>query len=346
MGLRQLLERYFNHLWYRSGWQFIPWLPLSWLYREVVQKRRKAFLETSLESPGVPVIVVGNITVGGTGKTPVVIYLATKLRDRGFKVGVISRGYGRNDEGTREVQPDSLPEEVGDEPLLIKQRTGCVVVVDPVRYRAYQELVDVHQVDVVISDDGLQHYQLPRSYEIVVVDGQRGFGNGLLLPAGPLREPVDRLVDVDAVLINGENPQLTDRIRTMIGGRFPAVFECSLQPKYFYPIDRPDEKVTLNGLQKSVYGVAGIGNPDRFFETLEGLGYLCDRRPFPDHHNFQDSELQHLQGKPILVTEKDAVKMRHLSLESVWALAVDLQPNPQAHGDLVDLIVSKVSDTV
>jgi len=323
--------------WYDDS----PWLtvlaPLSRIYQSVVKRRRFRYLSgraARWRAP-VPVIVVGNITVGGTGKTPFVIWLANWLRERGFRPGIVSRGYrGRRAAEALTVGADTDPILVGDEAPLLAARTGCPVVVCHDRVEAVRELLRANECDVVISDDGLQHYALTRDVEIVVIDGERRFGNGRCLPAGPLREPVTRLDDVDFVVSNGRASA--------------NEWSMSLEPRAFVNI-RSGERLAPDAFQTDpttrVHAVAGIGNPQRFFETLRVLGIDVDPRPFEDHHSFVSGDLQFDDAAPIVVTEKDAVKIRMLSEAAVpahaWYLEVDASLPPAAQKALGDRLTSR-----
>lgn len=262
----------------------------------------------------VPVIVIGNITVGGTGKTPLVIWLADHLRQRGLKPGIVSRGYGgRARHWPQQVRPDSDTATVGDEAVVLATRTGCPMCVGPDRPAAVAALLQHTDVDMVICDDGLQHYALARDLEIAVVDGERRFGNGFLLPAGPLREPVKRLKDVDLVIANGQ----ADR-----GEYSMQLFQPVLQS-----LDG-NQQMALADLQgQVVHALAGLGNPERFFDLLRRHGLGLDVRSFPDHHAFRAVDLVFDDQRPVLMTEKDAVKCRRLPCSNCWVVQVDVQPD-------------------
>lgn len=272
-----------------------------------------------------PVIVVGNITVGGTGKTPVVQWLVGALRERGWRPGIISRGYG-GEEATepRRVPPDGDPARFGDEPVLLARETGCPVAVCPDRPTAGRLLLDSGDCDCLVADDGLQHLALERDIELVVVDGQRGFGNGLCYPAGPLREPRARLRSVDLVITNG-------------GGREGAGFR--LEPGAFKPVDgREGVAQWADFSTKPVHAVAAIGNPDRFFRLLEERGLRIERHAFPDHHPFSPDDLDFGDGHPVLMTAKDAVKCAAFAPAHYWYLPVRLLPDA-AMADAMDRIL-------
>jgi len=321
-----------ERLWYGRSPLAWPLWPLSLLFGAVARQRRRRYLADvasgALWQPPVPVIVVGNISVGGTGKTPVVIALVEYLRQRGWRPGVVSRGYG----GT----PPTLPLRVagsvdasqcGDEPLLVHLRTGCPVVVDPDRPRALRQLLASTDCNVVISDDGLQHYRLFRDVELAVVDGQRGLGNGLLLPAGPLREPPQRLREVDAVLLNGGSGEAP--VLPVAAQRF------DLQPTRFVSLDGARTLAVGGfGAGARVHALAGIGNPGRFFATLRSLGLDPREHPFADHHRYQPGDLAFGDGGPVVMTEKDAVKCRAFATPEHWYLAVEALLPPAFYGML------------
>jgi tetraacyldisaccharide 4'-kinase len=260
------------------------------------------------------IIVVGNLTVGGSGKTPLVIRICQVLREAGFSPGVISRGYGRKSRGLRLANPLSDPGVVGDEPLLIAQRAGVPVIVSPDRCEAARTLLK-KKINVIISDDGLQHYRLPRTLEICVIDGSRGFGNGRLIPAGPLREPLDRLATVDSIVVNGETDQLPDQLDTtqmlLTGGLLRALDS-----------GQSWRLAQFAGCQANA--VAGIGNPGRFFDLLRQARIKVVEHAFPDHHAYTEADFEGMDSSlPILMTEKDAVKCKSLGLSNAWFLSVD-----------------------
>ena len=259
----------------------------------------------------VPVIVVGNISIGGTGKTPVVIAVVEQLQAQGWHPAVVSRGYGGTHQGDPLMIDDSTPAAlVGDEPTLIRERTGCAVCVGADRAAAVQAALAATSSDIIVTDDGLQHYRLQRDLEIVVTDATRGHGNGFCLPAGPLREPVSRLRSVDYVLANsGSVP------RAELPGN------VYLQPGRLRPLHGGEQ--TLRA--QVVYGVAGTASPARFFATLSQLGFRVEPRVFADHHAFSAGDFKSLSGLPVVMTEKDAVKCRQLGLKDAWVLPVSAQ---------------------
>lgn len=293
--------------------------PLEALYRAVVRRKRARFLNgqsPSYHAP-VPVVVVGNITVGGTGKTPMILWLIEHCRARGLRVGVVSRGYG--------AQPPQLPWRVragqpagqaGDEPLLIVQRTQVALMIDPDRSRAVRALLESEPLDLILCDDGMQHYRLARDLELVLVDAARGLGNGRCLPAGPLREPVQRLAEADAVLFNGA---AADR---------DEGFAFSLRPVALVNVRTGERRgLDLFPAGQALHAVAGIGNPQRFFDTLQGLDWQPIPHPFADHAQFSAQSLAFSPALPLVMTEKDAVKCRAFAAEDWWYLAVDAVPS-------------------
>jgi tetraacyldisaccharide 4'-kinase len=310
--LSTLLER----CWYGGSPVFSLLLPLSLLFLGASRLRRWLYRRRLLNVTRmpVPVIVVGNITVGGSGKTPIVIWLVDMLRAAGWCPGVVSRGYGGRGKGVLPVRPDSNPMSVGDEPVLIARRCGCPVWVGRRRAAAAQSLLTYHpEVDVIISDDGLQHYALDRDLELVVIEGERGLGNGRLLPAGPLREPVNRLGKVDALVMNGEGRQAVPKV--------VPVFEMCLEGRTFWNLRDPGEERDADCFAAApVQAIAGIGNPARFFSQLRHLGLQVTAISFPDHHRFVPADIP--EGL-VIMTEKDAVKCMSWASEDCWALRID-----------------------
>lgn len=322
--------------WYRFG----PWhlflLPLSLLFRLAVLFRRLLyrFHLLPIERLPIPVVVVGNITVGGSGKTPLVLWLAENLRRLGFRPGIISRGYGGVSRSRMEVIPGSDPLVVGDEPVLLARRSGCPVWVGRNRAEAARALLKAYPAcNLIISDDGLQHYGLARDIEIVVVDGERRFGNGFLLPAGPLREPATRLASVDAVVVNSGGAEASN-------SSAKAGFVMCLAGAEFYNLADPMQRAKPQDfVGQAVHAVAGIGNPARFFEHLRSLGLTVSEHPFPDHHAFQPQELD-FPGQ-VLMTEKDGVKCARFAKDSYWVLAVEAE----VEEDLARLVAEKVRNS-
>jgi tetraacyldisaccharide 4'-kinase len=306
--------------WYRRG--AIAWLlwPVSIAFGLVVFCRRWLFKLRILKSvhPGLPVIVVGNITVGGSGKTPLVLWIAEFLKAKGWSPAIVSRGYGGSIEFPRAATVVSEPEEVGDEPILLSRRSGCPVWVGADRVKVIEALRAQHpDVDVLILDDGLQHYRLRRDVEIAVVDS-RGLGNGFFLPAGPLRESRWRLRFVDAVVSHG----------SALKG-----FAMQLEGEVAHRMTDSRERQPLQAWRaQKVHAVAGIGNPNRFFVHVGKLGPKVAPHPFPDHHRFLPEELEFGDDAPVLMTEKDAVKLRRYARPNWWVLPVSAKLDP-AFGD-------------
>ncbi|MBT3026685.1 MAG: tetraacyldisaccharide 4'-kinase [Candidatus Thiodiazotropha sp. (ex Ctena orbiculata)] len=312
-----------------NGWSALTLLllPLSAIFCLVSAVRRLLFRIGLLRvvDLDVPVIVVGNISVGGTGKTPLVIWLAEKMQQLGFKPGIVTRGYGGNSrQWPREVAPDTQASEVGDEALLLRRRTGCPVYAGPDRSTVAQRLLADHPCDLIISDDGMQHYALGRDLEIAVIDGARRFGNGLCLPAGPLRERRGRLAETDLVLINGAGNGDQHRMR--------------LSAAEAVALDGRGESRALDAfISGPVHAVAGIGHPERFFNMLEEAGLTLHRHPFPDHHPFSADDLQAFEDQTVLMTEKDAVKCELFAHPGHWYVPTTAEVDPGFENALVAL---------
>jgi tetraacyldisaccharide 4'-kinase len=316
------MSRFIESLWYRlSPWHILLW-PLSLLYGAVTAIRRWFYCAGifKIEALPVPVIIVGNITAGGSGKTPLVMWLVEFLRNNGYQPGVISRGYGREGHEMREVSLQSKAAEVGDEPLLIFRRAACPVVVGLDRVSAAKTLLQNNpQVNVLISDDGLQHYQLARNMEICVVDGARRWGNGLLIPAGPMRESITRLDTVNAIIINGD--EINNSIKS---NNYKSAMK--LVGAQFLQLGNPQQTARAENFQsKNIHAIAGIGNPARFFAHLKSLGLQFTEHAFPDHHVFTAEDIAFENAEVILMTEKDAVKCETFATEHCWSLAVNAE---------------------
>ncbi|SUC09614.1 tetraacyldisaccharide 4'-kinase [Pasteurella canis] len=299
--------------WYSHSWVSFLLLPFSCLFGLISYVRRLLFKKGILSSyrAPVPVIIVGNLSVGGNGKTPVVIWLVQKLQQQGLTVGVISRGYGSQSKTyPLLVIPQTDPLLGGDEPVLIAKRTQVPVCISPNRQQAIELLLQQQDCDLIVSDDGLQHYKLQRDIEIVVIDAQRGLGNGLLLPAGPLRERASRLQQVDLVISNGEASQYTDIVM-----RLEAHYAVNLVT---------GEKRVLTSFN-AVSAIAGIGNPQRFFSMLRGLNIqLNQTQAFQDHQTFEINQFAKFDhNQPLLMTEKDAVKCFSFAQPNWWYVPVE-----------------------
>jgi subfamily B ATP-binding cassette protein MsbA len=306
--------------WYRDASWLGALMPAAWLFSSLARLRRRSILGniTRHWQAPVPLIIVGNITLGGTGKSPLVLAIVDYLKRQGFTPGIVSRGYGGGGRYPLDVKPQTDPAQCGDEALMMVSRSGCPMVVDPNRVAAVKFLLAQHACDVVISDDGMQHYALDRDIEIAVVDGQRGLGNGRCLPAGPLREPPSRLLEVDFVVVNGpEHPVLPC-----------AAIGMQLVPRHLVHLQNDEvESLATTRLGYTVHGVAGIGNPQRFFLTLRALGYEVIEHEFADHHHFTLPDLMFGDSLPVIMTEKDAVKVSLLNPgilhQQFWYLRVE-----------------------
>jgi tetraacyldisaccharide 4'-kinase len=344
------MEARLTELWYGDVKRAAPLLrSLSWLYAAVTAIRSKAYHARWIASHrvGKPVVVVGNLTVGGTGKTPFVAWLAQRLAGRGLRVGIVSRGYGRSYDGPHLVEPDSSWRDVGDEPLLLRRSTGCLTVVGRDRVAAAQSLV-AHGVDVIIADDGLQHLRLARDCEIVIVDGSRGFGNGRLLPAGPLREGTARLRDADVTVVNGP-PEHLSLVQAGLApgagsGQHAAPLLMTTVAMRANRVDRGGDARPLESFRDSkVHAVAGIGNPGRFFRDLRERGLEIMEHPFPDHHPFTGEELDFGDGLPVLMTEKDAIKCRDFAKRQFWYVPIAAQFSEAHERELLRCVLGKTA---
>lgn len=302
---------WYEKIWYGNSALSSLLLPFSYLYRYTMALR-SWFYHMSFfrqDSMPVPVIVVGNLTVGGTGKTPFVIALAKWLIEQGERPGIVSRGYGgRSKQYPVLLSKDSRVAEVGDESLIIARHTGCPVMVDPQRVRAAQALVTQTDCTIIISDDGLQHTQLARDMEILLIDGRRRFGNEFLLPAGPLREPLSRLKQVDFVISKGEE--------------MPEAYLMEFNYGEISNLRDPSVKLSpTNNLQYS-FAFAGIANPQPFYEKLEDLGFTLRKHSFPDHYQFTPTDFAFTESVPVIMTEKDAVKCAEFARSNWWYLPI------------------------
>jgi len=336
------MEQWLTQLWYRESAGPSLLQPLAWLYGLILRLRRHAYARGWLKTQraGKPVIVVGNLTVGGSGKTPLVAWLAEQLSVSGLKVGIVSRGYGRSERVPQVVHVESGWRDVGDEPLLLRQLTGCDVVVAQDRSAGAQQLVALG-VDVVIADDGLQHLRLARDCEIVVVDGARGFGNGRLLPAGPLREPAFRVRQAGVVVVNG----VPEHASLLVGeGRLaPTTLQMSLYGGEAYRLDAlagPQSLQHFSG--KRVHAVAGIGNPGRFFRDLRARGIDVLEHPYPDHHPFVAADLTFEDDLPVLMTQKDAVRCSSLANARLWYVPVVARFSEAQGRELLDQVIRRL----
>ena len=309
----------FTSLWYRGGLHpvVIFLLPISWIFAFCVFLRRWLYRIHVLKTISfkVPVIVVGNITVGGTGKTPFTIALVKLLQAQGYRPGIVTRGVGGKKQNVpRLIEVNDLPSEVGDEAILLANNTQCPIVIGVNRVAATRELIDKSHCDVVISDDGLQHYRLGRTLEIAMVDGIRYFGNQYLLPAGPLREPISRLNSADFTVVNGDTSSY--------------LYTVNFQPREFVSLlDAQQKKSCDEFLNLTVHAVAAIGHPQRFFSLLRELGINIIEHVFPDHYLYEKKDLQFSDNLPIIMTEKDAVKCLEFADERYWYMKIDVKMN-------------------
>ena len=334
------MYKWIHRVWYEGAGSYRLLLPLSGLFWLLIVLRRCLYrfgIFGTHESP-VPVIIVGNITAGGTGKTPVTIWLVRELQARGFSPGVVSRGYGGSKAATSmRVDAASDPAVVGDEPVLIAMRTGCPVVVDANRVRAAEMLVE-DGADLIIADDGLQHYRLARTYEICVIDGSRGLGNRHLLPAGPLRETIARLNEVDQVLVNGRLRQGVDPVSVVeqnaIGFELVATEASRLNGSLTRPI------AGFSGT--TVHAVAAIGNPQRFFDLLRANDIQVIEHALPDHADLSPKDLKFGDEFDILMTEKDAVKIGGSAADKLWKVPVELKMDPLLAGPWLEQVESRM----
>lgn len=340
-------DSFLQRVWYgrsRSRLSFYL-LPFSWIFRAIVELRRLAYQAGLFRSVwvGRPVIVVGNITVGGTGKTPVVLWLVDQLRAAGYTPGIISRGYhGRSAHWPLDVTADSKAEEAGDEPVMLAQRCGCIVVAGPDRVAAARLAIE-RGADVIVSDDGMQHYRLGRDCELAVVDAERGLGNGRLLPAGPLRETADRLRQVDAVLLKSQSLEPS---RSGLGLFKPREIPEGPTPRIPFLIQATSVRSLVTHEQRSladfkgqpVHAIAGIGNPEAFFANLRSAGIIVLAHPLPDHARIGPKDLDFGDNAPVLMTEKDAVKCRDLNDPRVWAVVADAEIAPGQAALLMSIV--------
>jgi len=329
--MQKLIAKFLNEVWYKDHFVGTWLMPLSFIFTDVAKFRRWLYKKgfKPVEKLPVPVIIVGNITLGGTGKTPLVIYLVQQLKQRGFKPAVISRGYG----GQAETWPllvtaDSDALQVGDEPLLIAQQADCPVAVGPVRADSARLLLANEACDVIISDDGLQHYALHRDIEIVVIDGIRRFGNNFCLPSGPLREPQERIQEVDFVICNGGEAEENEILMQLEGA-------------YAVNMHNRERKSLTEFKTLNCHALAGIGNPQRFFDLLNKSGLDCQVHSFPDHYAYSEKDICYKGAEAILMTEKDAVKCLSFASSQHWYVPVQAKLESQFIENLVTPLRTK-----
>jgi tetraacyldisaccharide 4'-kinase len=335
-------------------WQSINWLtlllyPLSLLYQFVVFIRRLCYKFSCFKSHTfpVPIIIVGNITVGGNGKTPLIIYLLEEFKKKGYKPGVVSRGYGAinpdlDSGGCIIVDMTQTAKSQGDEPWMIANKTSCPVVIGRKRSHAVELLLKEFDCDIVLSDDGLQHYAMSRDIEICVVDTSKNFGNRLCLPAGPLREPESRLKEVDYIVYHQTN-KLTNHTLSIAESSMTTSTTISTMQLTFdqcYHLTTHETIGLADLKQTTIHAIAGIASPQRFFIQLEQAGFKIIEHPFSDHYQYQLSDLEFNDSLPIIMTEKDAVKCNHFNLENCYYFSVkaDVSEN------LIMNIIKKLSE--
>ncbi|MBB3168465.1 tetraacyldisaccharide 4'-kinase [Simiduia aestuariiviva] len=315
------MQAFLLRAWYQGDWRWwliVPLLlPLNWLMAAVTSFRRKWLTSRAGAGFNAPVIVVGNISLGGTGKTPLIISLTESLIAKGWRPGIVSRGYGGQSNYPLMVKQGTPTSACGDEPKMLAERTGVPLVVDPLRRRAVEFLLAQSNCNIVLSDDGLQHYALYRDVEIAVLDGARGLGNGWLLPIGPLRESARRLQEVDCLVINQSGP-----IHPSLEPFASRAIRMQLSPTVFINVRTGEQRSLTSVAEHEWTAVCGIGNPDRFYRTLADLSLQFQPKSFPDHHAYNVLELQSLLNEPVLMTEKDAVKCRAFAGENWWYLQV------------------------
>jgi tetraacyldisaccharide 4'-kinase len=329
------VQAWLNRVWYGGAAPPRWMLPLSLLYGAVAGARRHLYARRLRPSTrmGSPVIVVGNLSVGGTGKTPLVCWLVTCLAELGFKPGVVSRGHGGSARRARLVQASDDPYAVGDESILLMRRTAAPVAIGRDRPAASQLLVDAG-CDVIVSDDGLQHYALARDCEIVVIDAQRRFGNGWLLPAGPLREPKSRMAAADAIVVNGGQAGLGD------------AYCMRLEADSAFSLNGAAVKPLREFAGHSVHAVAGIGNPERFFDMLRAHGIEVSGHPLPDHAHLSAADISFADARPVLMTEKDAVKCASIAGPQHWYVPVTASFDAAESRALLDIVTQAIRQRV
>jgi tetraacyldisaccharide 4'-kinase len=325
--IKNRIQRILEDTWYSKTGLTQVLRPLSWLFIIIVIVRRQLYKLNIMKSTRlpVPVIIVGNLTVGGTGKTPLVIWLADFLKSAGYKPGILSRGYsGKANKWPQQVRPDSDPVIVGDEAVVIARRTGCPMAVGPDRVTAGQALLKYSDCDVIICDDGLQHYALARDIEIMVIDGVRRFGNGFCLPAGPLRERQSRKDEVDCKVTTGVAAQ----------GEYAMSYHGTQIINLL-----SGQKQDLSEVRgENIIAIAGIGNPDRFFNYLRSNGLRLNTRAYPDHYHYKTNSIDVDETATVLMTEKDAVKCQRYAKQDWWYLPVDVDLPKEFGLEIINLI--------
>lgn len=328
------MYKFINKIWYKKSFWPIFFIPFAAVYQLIFSCRKFYLCKFRQKKHTVPIIVVGNLTVGGTGKTPLVIAIAKRFKSQGFNVGVVSRGYKSSCKNyPYKVTIDDNASTVGDEPLLIAKNTNCPVVIAKKRNLAINYLIEQEQCNLIINDDGLQHYSMGRSVEIIVIDGERGLGNGLHLPAGPLRESKSKLKKVDLIVING---QLDSKEQNSYAMNFvPGKITNLLNDNTYEPIE----------LKHPIAGIAAIGNPNKFKETLNKMGLEFSYKSFPDHYKFRCEDLAKLNNT-IIMTEKDAVKCQAFATERMYYLPIEAYLLPDFWNKLESLVLNHQNSTI
>ncbi len=327
LSFKQTISGFIQQSWYDKSGLTLVLRPLSWLYIFISVMRRYLYRVGLFKSTqlSLPTIIVGNLTVGGTGKTPLVIWLANYLKELGYKPGILSRGYsGKAHSWPQQVRPDADPYIVGDEAVVISRRTGCPMAVGPDRVAAGEALLKYSDCDIVISDDGLQHYRLKRNVEILVIDGIRRFGNGFCLPAGPLRECVSRKDEVDCKVTNGVAAQ--------------GEYAMSYIGSDIVNLNSNDTKPLVELAGQTIKAIAGIGNPDSFFNFLRAQGLRLETKAFPDHYLFEEDSIDGDDDAIVLMTEKDAVKCQRFAKPNWWYVPVHVKMPKEFGLEIISLL--------
>ena len=328
--------------WQKRGlWAWLT-LPLSSLLCLIAGIRRYAYQAgwKRQQQLKVPVIVVGNIRVGGAGKTPLVAAIANFLGEQGYQLGIISRGYkGEAPTWPQFVSPDSDPRLVGDETVMLAQQTGCPVIAGPERPLSAQQLIDQHGCDVIISDDGFQHFKLHRDIDIVVIDAARGLGNRWCMPSGPLRESPSALKFADMQVLNGDTHQ------PIKGSAEPRYYAMQLQAGLPYAMQNRTPCDNLAQLKQTpLHAIAGIGHPQRFFDMLRNMGFSIIEHSYPDHHSYTGQDVDFADSLAMITTEKDAIKLRRIETKrAAWVMPVHAQTDPTFSTDILDMLKQHAS---
>lgn len=331
VAMKNILAKFLNFIWYKDHFFGLWLLPFSVIYIESVSIRRflyriRLFKTTTVPAP---VIIIGNITVGGTGKTPLVIWMAELLKQHGYIPGIISRGYGgKSQQWPQQVTAESDPAIVGDEAVLMASRCACPVIVGPQRVKSATRLIEQFQCNVILSDDGLQHYALARDIEIIAIDAQRRFGNSYFLPAGPLREQLDRLQKVDLVICNGDAYEENE-------------FSMHVQGHQAINLSTGEQRDLSSFADQPCHAVAAIGNPERFFTLLQHYHIAIKKHSFMDHHPYAAEDIMFTDQHPVIMTEKDAVKCKAYATKQHWYVPVSAQPELRFEKQLLDLLKTK-----